>query len=80
MSAAGLGKTVQVIALITHLVFTCKQTAPFLVVVPASVLSHWKDEITRFSPKLKVAAYQGNQEARARVWEQQVCATSLEVQ
>lgn len=69
---AGLGKTVQVIALMTHLVFARKEPGPYLIVVPASVLSHWQDEVARFSPQLSVAAYRGNPDTRAAVWDKQV--------
>ena len=62
----------QVIALITHLVEARKEHGRYLVVVPASVLPHWLDEIGRFSPGLKVAAYTGPFEERTEVWQMQV--------
>ena len=49
----GLGKTVQTLALICH----ARQRhsgPPFLVVAPASVVSNWVAEATRFAPELKV--------------------------
>lgn len=62
----------QVIALITHLVKHRGEHGRYLVVVPASVLPHWVDEISRFCPELSVAAYRGPFEERTEVWERQV--------
>ncbi len=51
----GLGKTVQVIALLLHLKADSQAAHnPSLLVVPASLISNWKDEIERFSPSLSV--------------------------
>lgn len=54
----GLGKTLQVITFLLHQ----KMKGEFekdkaLVVVPASLLDHWKKEITRFAPALKIHLY-----------------------
>ena len=45
----GLGKTVQTIAVLA----SRAAQGPQLVVVPASVLLNWRDELTRFAPSLK---------------------------
>ena len=45
----GLGKTVQTIAVLA----SRAALGPQLVVVPASVLLNWRDELTRFAPGLK---------------------------
>lgn len=45
----GLGKTVQIIALITKL----KKTEKVLLVVPASLVSNWAQEIEKFAPNIK---------------------------
>lgn len=64
----GLGKTIQVIDLIVRLKESAvsatsgkksvgKQshgTAPFLLIVPASLIGNWKQELDRFAPQLKV--------------------------
>ena len=76
MLAAGLGKTIQVISLITHLVTQRSEVGRYLVVVPASVLPHWLDELALFSPELKVAAYRGTFDERSEVWNKQVCSCS----
>ena len=41
MPQMGLGKTIQVIALIAYLVQAREETAPFLIVTPASLTSNW---------------------------------------
>ncbi len=47
----GLGKTIQVIALLIRL--KQKKTGkPSLLVLPASLLNNWKDELTKFAPSL----------------------------
>jgi non-specific serine/threonine protein kinase len=51
----GLGKTVQVIALLLHLKEEVKATHhPSMLVVPASLIANWKAELERFSPSLSV--------------------------
>ena len=47
----GLGKTVQVIALLT-IIKSQKTGLPSLLVIPASLLSNWENELTRFAPDL----------------------------
>ncbi len=64
----GLGKTIQVIDLILQLKEANKkppspqnrrakpgdEAAPFLLIVPASLIGNWKQELDRFAPQLKV--------------------------
>jgi ATP-dependent DNA helicase len=47
----GLGKTLQVIALICHLI-EMNVTGPFLVVAPLSTLPNWLLEFERFAPQV----------------------------
>ena len=47
----GLGKTVQVIGLLT-IIKAQEPGLPSLLVVPASLLSNWESELTRFAPDL----------------------------
>ncbi|WP_156286174.1 DEAD/DEAH box helicase [Oceanivirga salmonicida] len=47
----GLGKTLQVLALLENIKKKSKETA--LLVVPASLISNWENEIAKFAPKLK---------------------------
>eukprot|EP00897_Mesotaenium_endlicherianum_P002362 jgi/Mesen1/2153/ME000152S01239 len=55
----GLGKTIQGMSLLAHLAEEKNIWGPFLVVAPASVLSNWADEVTRFCPDLKILPYWG---------------------
>jgi len=48
----GLGKTIQVIDLILQLKAT--GSTPFLLIVPASLIGNWKQELDKFAPQLKV--------------------------
>ncbi len=48
----GLGKTVQVLAFLDTI--RQRQTTPSLLVVPASLIGNWLDEIGRFLPDLRV--------------------------
>jgi hypothetical protein len=64
----GLGKTIQVIDLIVQLKGSSSKltssknsrakqntdTAPFLLIVPASLIGNWKQELDKFAPQLKV--------------------------
>lgn len=51
----GLGKTVQVIGLLSTL-----KNAKTLIVVPTSLLFHWKKEVSLFLPDSQVAIYHGD--------------------
>jgi SWI/SNF-related matrix-associated actin-dependent regulator of chromatin subfamily A member 5 len=50
----GLGKTLQSIACIAHLAIVKKQSGPYLVIVPLSVLFNWINEFKKWCPQLKV--------------------------
>lgn len=47
----GLGKTVQIIALLSHV--RAQRGEKALLVIPASLMGNWKNEILKFCPKLK---------------------------
>jgi superfamily II DNA or RNA helicase len=49
----GLGKTIQALALLC-LMKESGVEGPSLLVIPASLLGNWQDEITRFAPSLRV--------------------------
>ena len=55
----GLGKTHQAMALFVSLVEQLEVRAPFLVVCPTSVVSHWRDKLQRHAPGLDVLLYHG---------------------
>jgi len=63
----GLGKTLQSIGFICYLRYKLRQTGPFLVVMPLSVLSNWMAEFERFCPQLKVVRLHGPKEERNRI-------------
>lgn len=67
----GLGKTVQTIAFLAWLTLKEKKTSksrkPHLVVVPASTLSNWENELDKFCPTLNVVKYHGSQNERVEL-------------
>lgn len=59
----GLGKTVQVIALVCHLLEK-GVAGPFLIIVPLSTLPNWESEFRRFAPKIPAIVFYGNESQR----------------
>lgn len=59
----GLGKTHQVMALMVWLVERRKETRPFLVVCPTTVISHWERKICQHAPALSPVVYHGGDRA-----------------
>lgn len=55
----GLGKTHQIMGLMVWLKTVKKETAPFLVVCPTTVLSHWHRKIREYAPALESVVYHG---------------------
>lgn len=60
----GLGKTAQVIALMSHLK-SIGEKGPHLVIVPSSTLENWMREFSVFAPGLIVESYYGSQADRS---------------
>ncbi len=58
----GLGKTVQVLAHLLRLKEQKLLKKPSLIVVPTSLVANWKNEIAKFTPKLKVLSLYGGLE------------------
>ena len=75
----GLGKTVQVIAVLAHLVESRGTKEPSLIVSPSSVLSNWQAELQAWAPGLCVLLHQGSAPERKARLAQQVssCSRSL---
>jgi chromodomain-helicase-DNA-binding protein 4 len=59
----GLGKTIQIIAMIST-IFKKHKRWPFLVVAPNSTLENWRREFRKWAPSLRVVAWPGVSEAR----------------
>jgi SNF2 family DNA or RNA helicase len=47
----GLGKTIQVLALLNHIRLSKKEKA--LLIIPASLIGNWKNEIKKFTPSIR---------------------------
>ena len=60
----GLGKTVQLLALILDYKENNKDTKPTIVVTPSSLTLNWQSEISKFASNLKVQVIHGNVEDR----------------
>jgi SNF2 family DNA or RNA helicase len=66
----GLGKTIQTLALLQHNKeeFEVQNTGKkltSLIIVPATLIYNWENEIRRFVPDLKVYSYKGNQRKKS---------------
>ncbi|VDK53356.1 unnamed protein product [Gongylonema pulchrum] len=55
----GLGKTIQVIAFLTHLK-SQQIFGPHLIVVPSSTIENWLSEFANWSPGMKIITYYGS--------------------
>lgn len=63
----GLGKTIQVIAVLLAVSIEEKELqtpATSIIIVPASLVYNWKEEIARFAPSLKVSLITGTKKER----------------
>ena len=66
----GLGKTIQTLALLQHNkeqfeTQNAGQKLTSLIIVPASLIYNWENEIKRFVPEMKVYSYKGNQRKKS---------------
>jgi SNF2 family DNA or RNA helicase len=55
----GLGKTVQVLALLQHKINKGQQS-PSLLIVPSSLVFNWAQEAQKFTPEMRLLQYVGN--------------------
>jgi len=62
----GLGKTIQVIAMIA-VIFKEHHRWPYLVVAPNSTIENWRREFKKWAPLLRVVAFPGTSEGRELV-------------
>eukprot|EP01103_Thecamoeba_quadrilineata_P010717 TRINITY_DN2391_c0_g1_i1.p1 TRINITY_DN2391_c0_g1~~TRINITY_DN2391_c0_g1_i1.p1 ORF type:complete len:873 (+),score=175.38 TRINITY_DN2391_c0_g1_i1:46-2664(+) len=65
----GLGKTIQTIALIS-LLMQKDEVGPHLIVVAASTLANWRNELEAWCPSLRVIEYYGSQKERDELQEE----------
>lgn len=70
----GLGKTLQAIAILTKLHQGKKKKS--LIIMPKSLIYNWQGEIEKFSPKLKVGIYYGNNRDLQVIQKQDVILTT----
>ena len=59
-----VGKTIQTIALLAHLVCERGIWGPHLIIVPTSVLLNWEYELKKWCPALKILTYFGSLKER----------------
>jgi hypothetical protein len=69
---SGLGKTVQTISLIAHLMEVKDNRGPYLVIVPLSTLSNWVNEFRRWCPSITVVVYKGTPAQRKGLYKSEV--------
>jgi non-specific serine/threonine protein kinase len=74
----GLGKTIQVIALLLQLRHESGggDAPPSLLIVPASLLANWKNELARFAPELR-AGFLHASETPTATWREAAAAESF---
>jgi SNF2 family DNA or RNA helicase len=63
----GLGKTIQTIAAL-RVLYIRKQIETALVVCPASLVSQWRREITKWAPEFRIVCVSGNSRERPTLW------------
>ncbi|MEZ5403710.1 MAG: DEAD/DEAH box helicase [Bryobacteraceae bacterium] len=72
----GVGKTIQVLAMLENRRVAGERTAPALVVVPRSLVFNWIDEARRFTPSLRVLDHTGPQRDVAKFAEHDAVLTT----
>uniref|UniRef100_A0A5K3FV75 DUF1086 domain-containing protein n=2 Tax=Mesocestoides corti TaxID=53468 RepID=A0A5K3FV75_MESCO len=63
----GLGKTVQVVAMLYALLKEDKLPGPFLIVGPLSTTTNWKREFSFWAPEMQVILYTGDRQNRSMI-------------
>ncbi|KAF3597404.1 hypothetical protein DY000_02024879 [Brassica cretica] len=66
----GLGKTVQVMALIAYLMEFKGNYGPHLIIVPNTVLVNWKSELHTWMPSVSCIYYVGTKDQRSKLFSQ----------
>ena len=66
----GLGKTIQVIALLAYLELKTVK-GPFIICAPLATLPNWMNELKKWLPSTKAALFHGTKEHRNNLWNEQ---------
>ena len=75
----GLGKTVQVMALLAHLMEAKGNYGPHLIIVPNAVLVNWRAELNAWFPSARVVYYVGRREERAALFARDVAREQFNI-
>lgn len=75
----GLGKTIQAISLITYLIEVKKNSGPFLVIVPLSVMGNWVRELDLWAPSVEKIQYRGDRKTRREIWKTKIALGTFNV-
>jgi len=66
----GLGKTLQALSVLVHMLEYQYANGPHLIVVPKSTLSNWMNELNRWAPTLTAIKFHGTKEQREEIIKQ----------
>ena len=75
----GLGKTVQVMALIAYLWENKGNRGPHLIIVPNAVIVNWRSEMRAWLPSVNAVFYVGHREAREKLFVSDVAPLTFNV-
>jgi hypothetical protein len=67
-----LGKTIQTIALVAHLMEKKGQNGPYLIVVPLATLANWTMEFEKWAPRINKIVYKGLPKERKALFDRSV--------
>lgn len=67
-----IGKTIQTISLIAHLIEVKQNLGPYLVIVPLSTLSNWVNEFNKWLPAATVICYKGSPQQRKQLFRDEI--------
>ena len=73
----GLGKTIQLLALLQRDHEGDEEVGPTLLVCPMSLVGNWQREATRFAPELRVHVHHGAERSRGRAFADAVAKAEL---
>lgn len=56
-----------------------RNLGPYLIIVPLSTLSNWKDEFDRWAPDIELVVYTGSAQRRKALWKERVAGAKFNV-